>query len=163
MKKQNLSKIISFLLAVLILITAVFSSACSSGNESTVDSPTESQTEEATLVFPSKSEISSIKIGIMSSLLEQDKYKDDYKDIKYGSILEDSALQYIRYEIDSNAENSEILFDKAIETDEKINELENYQLNKFPFGYKCEYTLKDGSKIEHSYKKLSTMRMKQSF
>lgn len=157
MSKKIFSVFSCLALALVIILTAVFSFGCSSGTETPSESETdtsaqETETDAATEatqqeiksddIIPDPNEVESVKIAAQ---LPWKNVDESYEDIKNYEYVKDNGTVYkMLYEIKDNPE----MINKAVEMNKKLDEAENITgINKAPIFYKCEYTMKDGSKI----------------
>lgn len=96
-------------------------------------------------VIPDASDVASVKIAV-SALCMND---DDYDGVENQELYDSSRMPIIRFDIDD-----EDVIAKAVETNKAIDSAENLSdIDSPDFRYKCEYTMKDGTKIYNSIQK----------
>lgn len=122
-----MKKKLSAFLALLVSILALISSVGCSGDK--------------TDVIPKAEDVASVKVAMSTDCM----YADDYRWVKNADIILS----------DSQTESKPILFEisdtdairEAVEMNKRLESLESLQCKCIPFRYKCEYTMKDGSRI----------------
>lgn len=165
MSKKLLSSFSCLALALVIILTAVLSFGCSSGTVKPSESETDtsaqkqaSETDAATEakqqdvnsddIIPDPNEVESVKIAAQ---LPWKNIDESCKDIENYEYVKDNGTIYtMLYKIKDNPG----MINKAVEMNKKLDEAENTTgINKSSTLYKCEYTMKDGSKIYNSIRK----------
>lgn len=131
MNKQNLFKASSLLLVFVVLIIGTFSFGCSSDKEN---------------VIPNPDDVASVKIATENYMLDI----DNYKDLENWELTKNNGIVNILFEINDDSE----MISEAVEINQKLDEAnELVGMSKIPIIYKCEYTMKGGSKIYNSLRK----------
>lgn len=165
MSKKLLSSFSCLALALVIILTAVLSFGCSSGTVKPSESETDtsaqkqaSETDAATEakqqdvnsddIIPDPNEVESVKIAAQ---LPWKNIDESCKDIENYEYVKDNGTIYtMLYKLKDNPG----MINKAVEMNKKLDEAENTTgINKSSTLYKCEYTMKDGSKIYNSIRK----------
>lgn len=165
MSKKLLSSFSCLALALVIILTAVLSFGCSSGTVKPSESETDtsaqkqaSETDAATeakqqdvnsdVIIPDPNEVESVKIAAQ---LPWKNIDESCKDIENYEYVKDNGTIYtMLYKLKDNPG----MINKAVEMNKKLDEAENTTgINKSSTLYKCEYTMKDGSKIYNSIRK----------
>lgn len=99
-------------------------------------------------VIPNAEDVASVKIAMTSYCMNG----EDYKDIKNADFIgigtQTGVVPIIRFDID----DPEII-KEAVEMNKTLDRLGDLQCNCIPFTYKCEYIMKDGSRIHNSINK----------
>lgn len=130
-----MKKRISAYLALLISTLALLSTVGCSGDK--------------TDVIPKAEDVASVKLAMSTGCM----YADDYRWVENADILlsdSQTASKPILFEIHDTAVISE-----AVEMNKRLESLEGRQCMCIPFRYKCEYTMKDGSRIYNDITKIA--------